>query len=117
MPPGPAARIGDPLNHDGVTPCGAITPMPSPSMVIIEGLPAARMGDIAACTGVIAGGIVHPPIPVYPFGTPIAIGSTTVMIDFRPAARWTPAGMDTAMCGVFLGNPAMAAARKVIIGG
>lgn len=116
MPPGFAARIGDTLTHDSTTPCGAITPIPSPSTVIIEGLPAARVGDIAACTGVIAGGIVHPPIPVYPFGTPISVGSTSVMIDFRPAARWIPSA-DVAMCGVFLGNPAMMASRKVIIGG
>ena len=116
MPPGPAARIGDPLTHDSLTPCGAITPMPSPSMVIIEGLPAARVGDIAACTGVTAAGPIHPPVPTPPFGTPIALGSMTVMIDFRPAARWIPS-MDVAGCGVFLGNPTMIAMRKTIIGG
>ena len=116
MPPGPAARLADPLTHDSVTPCGAIAPMPNPSMVIIEGMPAARVGDIAVCSGVVAGGIVHPPIPAPPFGTPIAVGSTSVMIDFRPAARWIPS-LDVAGCGVFLGNPAMIAARKVIIGG
>jgi uncharacterized Zn-binding protein involved in type VI secretion len=116
MPPGFAARIGDLLTHDMATPCGAITPMPSPSTTIIEGLPAARVGDIAACTGVTSAGPIHPPIPVYPFGTPIAVGSTTVMIDFRPAARLIPS-MDTAMCGVFLGHASTMAGRKVIIGG
>jgi len=116
MPPGPAARIGDPLTHDSITPCGAITPMPSPSMVMIEGLPAARVGDIAACTGVTAAGPIHPPVPAPPFGTPIAVGSMTVLIDFRPAARWIPS-LDVAGCGVFLGNPTMIASRKTIIGG
>jgi len=85
-------------------------------MVFIEGLPAARVGDIAACTGVTAAGPIHPPVPTPPFGTPIVVGSTTVLIDFRPAARWMPS-MDTAGCGVFLGNPTMIATRKTIIGG
>ena len=116
MPPGPAARIVDPVTHDMVVPSGVIAPMPSPSMVFIEGLPAARVGDIAVCSGVVSGGIVHPPVPAPPFGTPISVGSTSVMIDFRPAARWAPS-MDVAGCGVFLGDPKLAATRKVIIGG
>ncbi|MBX3288855.1 MAG: PAAR domain-containing protein [Acidobacteria bacterium] len=112
----PAARLADPITHDMLVPSGVIAPMPSPSMVMIEFMPAARMGDIAACTGVITGGIVHPPVPTPPFGTPIVKGSTTVMIDFRPAARWTPSG-DVAGCGVFLGDPKLMAMRKVLIGG
>lgn len=116
MPPGFAARITDPITHDSQVPSGVIAPMPSPSMVLIEGLPAARVGDIAVCTGMTALGPMHPPIPAPPFGTPITLGSATVMCDFRPLARWIPS-MDVAGCGVFLGDPKLAATRKVLVGG
>ena len=116
MPTGPAARITDPITHDQATPCGVITPMPSPSTVFVEGLPAARVGDIAVCSGVTSAGPIHPPVPAPPFGTPIAVGSMTVMIDFRPAARLVPS-MDVAGCGVFVGHASVAATRRVIIGG
>lgn len=115
MPPGFAARILDPITHDMLVPSGVITPMPNPSMVIIEGMPAARVGDIAVCSGVITGGIVHPPIPAPPFGTPIVMGCMTVICDGRPLARWAPS-MDAAACGVFLGDPKLAATRKVLVG-
>ncbi len=119
----PAARKGDPITHDMLVPSGIIGipatgPCPPPVMgpVLIEGLPAAHVGCIAICTGVITGGIVHPPVPVHPFGTPIIKGSLTVMIHGMPAARWSPAP-DLAACGVFLGDPKLAATRRVLIGG
>jgi uncharacterized Zn-binding protein involved in type VI secretion len=72
----PAARIGDthvcpmfngPQPHVG----GPVLPPGCPT-VLIGGLPAARVGDMALCMG--------PP-------DTIAIGSTTVMIGGKPAAR------------------------------
>lgn len=116
----PAARKGDPITHDLLVPSGIIGPPPTGpcpmSPVMIEFLPAAHVGCIAICTGVITGGIVHPPIPTPPFGTPIVKGSTTVMIHGMPAARWAPSG-DLAGCGVFLGMPPLIAMRTVLIGG
>ncbi|OAI45310.1 hypothetical protein AYO44_02595 [Planctomycetaceae bacterium SCGC AG-212-F19] len=113
----PAARIGDPITHDLLAPCGIIAPplagMP-PSLTMIEFLPAAYVTCSAVCTGLITGGIAHPPPPGPP--VPIVKGSATVQINFMPAARWAPSG-DLAGCGVFLGNPALAATRTVIIGG
>lgn len=72
----PAARIADmhvcpmtsgPVPHVGgpILPPGAVT-------VLIGGLPAARVGDMAVCTG--------PP-------DTIILGSSTVMIGGQPAAR------------------------------
>ncbi len=72
----PAARVGDmhvsPMVV-GVVPCvgGPIIPPGAPT-VLIGGMPAARMGDQAMCTG---------PIDV------IIMGSTTVLICGMPAAR------------------------------
>lgn len=76
----PAARVGDmhtcpmqtpavpsPIPHVG----GPISPPGAPT-VLIGGMPAATMGDMAICTG--------PP-------DTIAKGSATVMIGGRPAAR------------------------------
>ena len=72
----PAARITDmhvcpmvtgPVPHVG----GPILPPGAPT-VLIGGLPAARMGDMATCVG--------PP-------DTIVLGSTTVMISNMPAAR------------------------------
>ena len=72
----PAARITD--NHvcpmvTGVVPHvgGPILPPGQPT-VLIGNLPAARMGDMAVCTG-------PPDI--------IALGSMTVLIGGKPAAR------------------------------
>jgi uncharacterized Zn-binding protein involved in type VI secretion len=115
----PAARKGDPITHDMTVPAGVIGPPPSgpcPMPVMIEGLPAAHVGCIAICTGATAAGPIHPPLPTPPFGTPIVKGSMTVLIHGLPAARWSPAP-DMAGCGVFLGDPKLAAARKVLIGG
>ncbi len=119
----PAARLLDPVTHDLLIPCGVIgpgVPVPCPMCaampVIIEGLPAAHVGCTAVCTGVITGGIVHPP-PVPPVPPPpIVKGSTTVLIHGLPAARWVPS-LDVAACGVFLGDPKLVALRTVLIGG
>ncbi len=73
----PAARITDmhtcPMVNPGPVPHvgGPILP-PGESTVLIEGLPAARVGDMATCTG--------PP-------DTIAMGSATVLIGGMPAAR------------------------------
>jgi uncharacterized Zn-binding protein involved in type VI secretion len=77
--PAPAARLSDmhacPLVTPGTPPVphvgGPILPPCCPT-VIIGGLPAARVGDMALCVG--------PP-------DTIAMGSTTVMIGGQPAAR------------------------------
>jgi uncharacterized Zn-binding protein involved in type VI secretion len=82
-------------------------------LVIIEGLPAAHVLCTVICSGVISGGIVHPPPPVPP---PIVKGSMTVLIHGLFAARWAPSG-DLGACGVFLGDPKLAATRTVLIGG
>ena len=75
----PAARISDMHTCPMVTPApvpvphvgGPILP-PGCPMVLIGGLPAARVGDMATCVG--------PP-------DAIAMGSFTVMIGGMPAAR------------------------------
>jgi uncharacterized Zn-binding protein involved in type VI secretion len=72
----PAARVSDmhtcPMS-DGPKPHvgGPILPPGAPT-VLIAGLPAARVGDMATCVG--------PP-------DAIAMGSTKVMISGKPAAR------------------------------
>jgi uncharacterized Zn-binding protein involved in type VI secretion len=74
-----AARLGDmhvcPMVTPGTPPIphvgGPILPPCCPT-VIIEGMPAARVGDMALCVG--------PP-------DAIAMGSTTVIIGGQPAAR------------------------------
>jgi uncharacterized Zn-binding protein involved in type VI secretion len=121
----PAARKGDPLTHDTLVPCGAVSlpasgPCP-PGMtgpVIIEGLPAAHVGCVAICTGVITGGIAHPPLPPSPPAPPniIAKGSMTVLIHGMPAARWFTS-VDVAICTTMIGLPALVATRTTLIGG
>ena len=112
----PAARIGDPITHDLTVPSGVIGPPlgGGPPTVMIEGMPAAFVTCTVVCTGVISAGIVHPPPPPPP--PPIVKGSATVMINFMPAARWSPSP-DIGACGVFLGDPKLAATRTVFIGG
>jgi uncharacterized Zn-binding protein involved in type VI secretion len=84
----PAARVSDmhtcPL-FDGPKPHvgGPILPPGAPT-VLIGGLPAARVGDLATCVG--------PP-------DAIAIGSTKVLIKGQPAARL---GDQTAHGGVIV---------------
>ncbi len=95
----PAARVSDmhtcPMVTPGGTPHvgGPILPPGSPT-VLIAGLPAARVGDLATCAG--------PP-------DTIASGSSSVLIGGVPAARL---GDPTAHGGVIVaGNP------TVMIGG
>jgi uncharacterized Zn-binding protein involved in type VI secretion len=94
-----AARVGDnhtcPLVSPGPTAHvgGPILPPGSPT-VLIGGLAAARVGDLATCTG--------PPDTV-------AAGSATVLISGMPAARM---GDATAHGGVIV-----AGSVTVIIGG
>ena len=97
----PAARVGDmhvcPMVTPGVPPIphvgGPILP-PGGIPVLIGGVPAARVGDMATCVG--------PP-------DTIALGSFTVMIGNKPAARMGD------MCGhggsIVVGYP------TVLIGG
>jgi uncharacterized Zn-binding protein involved in type VI secretion len=115
----PAARIGDPVTHDLQAPAGLIGPPMSPPTkgpVIIEGLPAAHVECTAVCSGATSAGMAHPPPGVGAPPVPIIVGSPTVLINGRPAARWAPSG-DTTACGSFLGDPKLAAQRKVFIGG
>lgn len=116
----PAARVGDPITHDLTVPCGLIGPQaPAPcpqciaAPVMIEMLPAAHALCTTVCSGVISGGLVHPPPPGPP--PPIPKGSLTVFIHNMPAARWAPAP-DMGACGVFLGDAKLAPTRTVLIG-
>ncbi len=72
----PAARLTDmhvcPMVTGTVPHVGGPISGPGVSTVLIAGIPAAVVGDMAVCTG--------PP-------DSIAIGSTTVLIGGKPAAR------------------------------
>jgi len=70
---GPAARIGDPTSHGGIITTGK-------GNVLIEGKPAATIGDYATCP---LGGYPTPPH----IGGPISTGSSTVLINGSPAAH------------------------------
>lgn len=83
----PAARLGDPTAHGGVITLGF-------PMVLIGGMPAARMGDMHVCP------MMTPAVPPIPHvGGPILLGSPMVLIGGMPAARMG----DMAMC---VGPPA-----------
>lgn len=93
-----AARVGDmhtcPMVNGTVPHVGGpVMPAGCPT-VLIEGMPAARVGDMAVCTG--------PP-------DTIIAGSGTVMIGGMPAARM---GDSTAHGGIII-----LGAATVIIGG
>lgn len=116
----PAARIMDPITHDMLVPCGLIGPQaPAPcpmcaaAPVLIEGMPAAHVMCTTICSGAISAGLVHPPLPPPPL--PILKGSVSVFIHGMPAVRWSPAP-DIGTCGVFFGDPKLAALRTVFIG-
>ncbi len=72
----PAARIGDmhtcPMTTGTVPHVGGPVSPPGEATVLIGGMPAARQGDMAICTG--------PP-------DSIMAGSSTVLIGGMPAAR------------------------------
>jgi uncharacterized Zn-binding protein involved in type VI secretion len=90
-----AARLLDPTSHPG-----AITG-PCSVDVLINNRPAARKGDMHACTMPPVAG-PHPP-------SPIARGSTTVLINGMAAARQ----LDSAGCGALIA----AGSPDVLIGG
>jgi hypothetical protein len=111
----PACRYPDPVTHDLVTPCGTtvfLPGVPDPQPTLIEGLPAAHVTHGAACTGVVAAGIVHPPPPL---PVPIVKGAMTTWVGGFPLARWAPS-LDVAGCGVFLGNLSLSATRTTLVG-
>lgn len=119
----PAARIGDPVTHDGLVPSGIIgpqLPVPCPQCgtrpVLVEGMAAAHVGVSCVCSGATSVGIAHPPPPPGIPPAPIATGSASVFIHGMPAARWIPSG-DLGACGVFLGDAKLSAGRTVFIGG
>lgn len=71
----PAARLGDMTMHGGSIVLGF-------PMVLIGGMPAARMGDMHVCPMLTPG---VPPIPHV--GGPVVLGSPMVLIGGMPAAR------------------------------
>lgn len=93
-----AARIGDmhvcPMTTGTVPHVGGPVINAAAATVLIEGLPAATLGDILSCSG--------PP-------DTIVKGSATVMIGGKPAARM---GDNTAHGGTLV-----AGAATVVIGG
>ena len=97
----PAARVGDmhtcPMQTPGLPPIphvgGPVLPPGCPT-VLIGGMPAARVGDMAVCVG--------PP-------DLIARGSSTVLIGGKPAARM---GDTTAHGGMIVSG-----CPTVVIGG
>jgi uncharacterized Zn-binding protein involved in type VI secretion len=90
-----AARLFDATNHPGVI------IRPGAANVLINDLPAARMGDLHACTLPPLAG-PHPP-------STIVGGSSTVLIGNQPAARMG----DLSGCGATI----IAGSANVIIGG
>lgn len=94
----PAARVTDrhscPAVLGGIAHVGGRVTGPGCPTVIIAGQPAARMGDLASCTGAVAR---------------IVAGSASVRIGGRPAARQ---GDATEHGGALIGGSA-----TVLIGG
>jgi len=94
-----AARVGDqhlcPMS-DGPKPHGVGTIMKGEASVLIEGMPAARVGDQIVCAS-------------SPAPNTVVAGSATVLIKGQPAAR---VGDSTAHGGTILNG-----AAKVLIGG
>ena len=90
----PAARLGDPSSHPG------FISGPGNPTVLIEGKPAAAVGDLHVCTMPPLAG-PHPP-------GPILMGSPTVLIGGRPAARLS----DVTACGATI----IQGAPSVLIG-
>lgn len=77
-----AARLGDMCAHGGTIVLGF-------PLVLIGGMPAARVGDLHVCPMVTPG---IPPIPHV--GGPITLGSPRVLVGKMPQARAT----DMATC-------------------
>ncbi len=68
----PAARMGDSTAHGGAIVLGY-------PLVLIGGMPAARLGDLHVCP-MLTSLVPH-------VGGPITLGSATVLIGGMPAAR------------------------------
>jgi len=94
----PAARVGDmhtcPMFNGPVPHVGGPITGPGAPTVLIGGMPAARVTDLAVCAG-------PPDVTI--------VGSTTVLIHGQPAARM---GDSTAHGGVVVGG-----CPTVLIGG
>jgi len=73
--PFPAARLGDTTAHGGTIVVGF-------PMVLIGGMPAARVGDMHACP-MVTGVVPHVGGPILPPGAPM------VLIGGMPAAKVT----------------------------
>ncbi len=91
----PAARLGDLTNHPGSV-AG-----PGAANVLVQGAPAAAVGDLHSCALPPTAG-PHPP-------SPFAKGSATVLIGGRPALRLG----DMSGCGAAI----VTGAPTVLIGG
>jgi len=89
-----AVRVGDSSNHGG-TVVG-----PGVPTVLIEGMPAAVMGDMHVCS--------LPPNSHQPTASPFPAGSATVLIGNKPALTTS----DSCICGAM----AAVGAPTVMIG-
>jgi hypothetical protein len=82
---------------------------------MIEGQPAAHVMCTVVCSGAVATGMAHPPPGVGVPPVPIILGSPSVLIGGKPAARWIASG-DIAACGSLLGDTMTVSTRTVFIG-
>ena len=96
----PAAKQGDkhtcPMSDPGPKPHGIAEITLGESMVLIEGKPAARVGDLVVCKNSLAPNSIKPP------------ASKSVLIGNKPAAR---TGDQTVHQGILIGG-----AASVLIG-
>ena len=93
----PAARLGDPTAHGGVVTVG------SPN-VLINGQPAATVGDLHVCPMCSPGPHV---------GGPILAGSPTVLVNGKPLARMG----DACACAAPAPDVILAGSPNVLVGG
>lgn len=94
-----AARISDMMIHGGPISLGAFT-------VLVEGLPAARVGDLFTCPQIV------PPAVPHVGGVITWPGALTVLINGQPAARRS----DIGQCMLVIPNLVMGACMTVDIG-
>ena len=93
----PAARLGDPTAHGGVVAVG------SPN-VLVNGQPAAGVGDLHVCPMCSPGPHV---------GGPILVGSPTVLVNGKPMARVG----DACACAAPAPDVILAGSPNVLVGG
>ena len=93
----PAARLGDATAHGGVVTSGNPT-------VLINGQPAAALGDLHVCPMCSPGPHV---------GGPVAVGAPTVLIGGKPAARVG----DTCVCAAPAPDVIVVGSPNVLVGG